>query len=223
MERGFLEVLLIFRFIILFVIIIFVISLLLIFSDVKIILNTLEYSTDRSSGNSKYNGKVGIYFLGKIKLFSKRIDSKKTQEFLNNNFIKEKITQINVFNEDNTTEKYKVNRNVIKQLRKYLKIEVLTLQIKIDTESVLLTSYLVGIISTLIPNLLINSIKNYNSNKYEWKIIPIYKNRNFISLKLNSIISIKVVHIINMLNLIGGIKNERSSNRRLNVNCYGEH
>lgn len=215
--------LLIFRFIILFVIILFVISLLLIFSDVKIMLNTLEYSTDSSSKTSKYKGKIGIYFLGKIKLFSKKIDSKRTQEFLNNNFIKEKITQISVFNKDNTTERYKVNRNVIKHLRKNLKIEALKLQIKIDTESVLLTSYLVGIISTLIPNLLINSIKKYDSNKYEWKIIPIYNNKNFISLKINSIISIKVVHIINMLKLIGGIKNERSSNRRLNVNCYGEH
>ena len=40
---------------------------------------------------------------------------------------------------------------------------------------------------------------------------------------LDSIISIKVVHIINMFKVIGGMKNERSSDRRLNVNCYGKH
>jgi len=190
---------------------------------VKIILDAFEYSTEKEEKNSKYSGKFGIYFLGKVKIFSKKIDNQKTGKFFNNNFIKERITRLNLFSKDDTTSKYKIDKKITKELRKNLKIELLKLQIQIDTESILLTSYLVGIISTLIPNLIKNNIKNYNDKDYQWSIIPIYKSKNFISLKLNSIISIKVVHIINMLKLIGGIGNERSSNRRLNVNCYGEH
>lgn len=215
--------LLFFRLILLVIFIIFLISLILLFSEVKIILNTLEYNTYNLGNNSKYNGKIGIYFLGKIKIFSKKFDSKKTGKFLSNNLIKEKITKLNLFSKDNSTESYKITRNIIKELRKKLKIEALKFEIKLDTESILLTSYLVGIISSVIPYLIRGNIKSYNSKNYKWNIIPIYKNKNFISLKLNSIISIKVVHIISMLKLIGGIKNERSPNRRLNVNCYGEH
>ena len=215
--------LLFFRLLLILFLIIFLISILLVFSEIKISLNTLEYDTDKKEKESKYSGKIGIYFLGRIKLFSKKIDNKKNNQFLNNNFIKEKLTRLDIFNKDNTTEKYRINRKIIKEVMKYLKIDMLKLQIQIDTENVLLTSYLVGLISAIIPNLIRNNIKSYNNKKYKWEIVPIYKNKNYISLKLNSIISIKVVHIINMLKMIGGIKNERSSNRRLNVNCYGEH
>lgn len=215
--------LLFFRLILVFVFILFLISLILVFSEVKIILNAFEYSTEKEEKSSKYSGKFEIYFLGKVKIFSKKIDNQKTGKFFNNNFIKERITRMNLFSKDDTTSKYKIDKKITKELRKNLKIELLKLQIQIDTESILLTSYLVGIISTLIPNLIKNNIKNYNDKDYQWSVIPIYKSKNFISLKLNSIISIKVVHIINMLKLIGGIGNERSSNRRLNVNCYGEH
>ncbi len=215
--------LLFFHLFILFVFIIFGISLILIFSEVKIILSTLEYNTEKIDKNTIYNGKVGIYFFGKIKIFSKKIDNKKTGEFLNNNFIKERITKLDLFSQDNTTEKYKINRKIIKELRKNLEIETLRLQIKIDTENILVTSYLVGIISALIPNLIRHNLKSNKSKSYEWSIVPLYKNKNYISLRLNSIISIKLVHIINMLKLFGGIKNERSSNRRLNVNCYGKY
>lgn len=215
--------LLFFRLLFIIFFIIFLASILLLFSEIKITLNTLEYDTEKKEKESKYSGKIGLYFLGKIKLFAKKIDDKSTSQFLNNNFIKEKITRLNIFNKDNTTEKYRINRKIVKEVMKHLKIDMLKLQIQIDTESVLLTSYLVGFISALIPNLIRNNIKSYNNKNYKWEIVPIYKSKNSISLKLNSIISIKVVHIINMLKMIGGIKNERSSNRRLNVNCYGEH
>lgn len=203
--------------------IILTVSIILIFSEVKIILNNFEYYTDKFNKIPQFEGKIRIYFLGKIRIFSKKIDSKKTGKLLNDNFIREKITTLKLFYKDNRVEQFIINRKNIKKSLKHLKIDMLKLQIQIDTESVLLTSYLVGIISSLIPNLIRDNIKRCNKQNYEWEVLPIYKNKNSISLKLNSIISIKVVHIINMFKLIGGIKNERSSNRRLNVNCYGEH
>ena len=63
----------------------------------------------------------------------------------------------------------------------------------------------------------------YNNELYKWSVIPRYKYSNFVSLKLNCIISIKTVHIINMFKVIGGNKYEGSSNRRLNANSYGKH
>ena len=97
-------------------------------------------------------------------------------------------------------------------VRKNAKIDKFRLEMHIDTKNVLFTSYLVGTVSAIIPNIIGQRIKKYNSQDFKFKILPVYNNQNNIYIKLNSIISIKVVHIINMFKLIGGIKNERQSN-----------
>ena len=67
------------------------------------------------------------------------------------------------------------------------------------------------------------SIRRYNKKNYWYRIQPIYKKQNYIKLNFNSIISIKIVHIISMSKKMGGSKHERASNRRFNVNCYGKY
>ena len=93
----------------------------------------------------------------------------------------------------------------------------------IGTENIILTSFLVGIISAVIPNLIRSNIKSYDENNYELEILPNFKEQNYIYLNFNGIISIKLVHIINMFKLIGGINDERAPNRRLNANSNGKH
>ena len=97
------------------------------------------------------------------------------------------------------------------------------LKVYIDTKDVLATSYLVGIISASIPNIVRPNLESFDKKCFEYSVIPLFKNQNYLYLSLNSIISIKVVHIINMLKMTGGINNERTSNRRFNVNCYGKY
>jgi len=199
-------VLLFFRLLLIIIIIILAISVILILSQLKIKLSLFEFDLFETDTKFKYKGKVGLYFLGKIPLFTKVIDNEKSNVVLSNKTVKEKI-----------------DKKTITELLRIIRIDKLKMQIILDTENVLLTTYLVAIISAIIPNLIRNNIQNYNRNNYQWKITPVYNNKNFVYIKLNSIISIKVVHIINMFRLIGGKRNERTSNRRLNVNCYGEH
>ncbi|MBR3673755.1 MAG: hypothetical protein IKN65_05705 [Clostridia bacterium] len=148
------------------------------------------------------------------------LSSKKASKFIKKSYIEKLIKELPTIK----NSKVKLQRKTIWDLiRKNGKITTFKLKVFLDTENAIITSYLVGIISIIIPNLLQRNIKNVNSENFNFKILPIYKNQNFIYLKLNSIFSIKLVHIINMLKVIGGDKNERTSNRKLNVNCYGKY
>ena len=189
-------------------------------SELKFKINNLELSSFGTKTDAKYNVKIGLYFLGKIPILSFNLSSKKASKFIKKSYIEKLIKELPKIK----NSKVKLQRKTIWDLiRKNGKITTFKLKVFLDTENAITTSYLVGIISIIIPNLLQRNIKNVNSENFNFKILPIYKNQNFIYLKLNSIFSIKLVHIINMLKVIGGDKNERTSNRKLNVNCYGKY
>lgn len=212
--------LLFFLFLLLIAIVI-VVGLILAFSDIKVIIDDLELIYKEHGKHLMYKGKIGIYFLGKVKIFSKKVDSEKENTFLTKNISTEKIKDI-------CTSGLKRNKNnilkkAIQEFNKKLNIEKLKFELVLDSENVILTSYMIGIISAIIPNILKNNIKKFDNNRYDWTIMPLFKNQNYIYLKLESIISIRLVHIINMLKVRGGKRHERSSCGRFNVNCYGEH
>lgn len=189
-------------------------------SELKFKINNLELSSFGTKTDTKYNVKIGLYFLGKIPILFFNLSSKKASKFIKKSYIEKLIKELPKIK----NSKVKLQRKTIWDLiRKNGKITTFKLKVFLDTENAITTSYLVGIISIIIPNLLQRNIKNVNSENFNFKILPIYKNQNFIYLKLNSIFSIKLVHIINMLKVIGGDKNERTSNRKLNVNCYGKY
>lgn len=208
--------LLFFSIILFILILIFMISL----SELKFKINNLELSNFGTKTDTKYNVKIGLYFLGKIPILFFNLSSKKASKFIKKSYIEKLIKELPKIK----NSKVKLQRKTIWDLiRKNGKVTTFKLKVFLDTENAITTSYLVGIISIIIPNLLQRNIKNVNSENFNFKILPIYKNQNFIYLKLNSIFSIKLVHIINMLKVIGGDKNERTSNRKLNVNCYGKY
>ena len=189
-------------------------------SELKFKINNLELSSFGTKTDAKYNVKIGLYFLEKIPILFFNLSSKKASKFIKKSYIEKLIKELPKIK----NSKVKLQRKTIWNLiRKNGKITTFKLKVFLDTENAITTSYLVGIISIIIPNLLQRNIKNVNSENFNFKILPIYKNQNFIYLKLNSIFSIKLVHIINMLKVIGGDKNERTSNRKLNVNCYGKY
>ena len=197
-----------------------ILVLVIIFSELKIKINKFELLREKHNTDLKYNVKIGLYFLGKIPIFFYNFSEKKSSKFINKNHIGKIAKKLPKMNNNKMNLHKKTILNII---QKSVKITVFKLKMYVDTENVIITSYLVGIISIIIPNLLRKNIVNVNSEKFNYKIQPIYKNHNFIYLKLNSIFSIKLVHIINMLKVMGGNKNERTSNRKLNVNCYGKY
>lgn len=211
------------------ILIMFIITLILLFSEIKLIIEDFEVSENFEIANLEkwnvpnYRGKLGLYVLGRIKLFSIKINNNKIKKILKKDFVKQKIQKAKKLNQYQNKAQKEMLKKVKEQIIKKIRINKLNIKIKIDTKNVILTSYLIAIISTIIPNIIRNNIKKFNSKNHSFEVFPLYKNKNYIYVKFNCIISIKVVHIINMFKVMGGKTNERSSNRRFNVNCYGKY
>lgn len=201
--------------------------IMLIFSSFKLIVTNLEINNSNNKIMPIYELKIAFYLLGKIKLFSFKINNNKTKKILEKDFIKQKIENIKIKSHEKSKKQKKFQIKILKQFIKKLELESINLLIYVDTKNVILTSYFVGIISSIIPNILKENIKNFDSKHHMFKITPLYKNQNYIYIKLNCIINIKIVHIISMYKLgnkyKGGKKYERSPYRRFNVNCYGKY
>ena len=68
--------------------------IMLIFSSFKLIVTNLEINNSNNKIIPIYELKIAFYLLGKIKLFSFKINDKKTKKILEKNFIKQKIENI---------------------------------------------------------------------------------------------------------------------------------
>ena len=103
----------------------------------------------------------------------------------------------------------------VKQIKP--KIENLKLKVNLGTEDVIITSYLVAIVSAAI-GIILPHVTYKNTTKCDYIIKPIYKDKNEYAVALNGIFSIKIVHIIYSMFILlkkGRDKNnERASNRR---------
>ncbi len=110
----------------------------------------------------------------------------------------------------------KILKNIgILEILKKLKIKVskLELEAKFGTEDIILTVFLVTLLSSIFSVL----IRNCNYKKVHYNIMPLYEYGNTIKFNLNCIISVKMVHIIYVIYILlkkGRINNERTSNRR---------
>ena len=138
--------------------------------------------------------KIAEFDLKKIDIKDKKIKSKLQK------YIKEK----------------KYNLDVISLLRSinYI-VEELNLNIYLGTEDSAITAISVGIIYTIISNLLNSKIKNTKNIRYE--VNPVYEDKNMLKIRLDSIIILKFESIINIIKYLrkGSVdKNARSSNRK---------
>lgn len=184
------------------ILIFFIILLILLLSDIKFTLDEFKILYNESSGNyfKKYNGRLGLYFLGKVRLLNIKISDNSINLNSVNSFIKKVIKQ------DKIKEQFKLIKknnkkensltNIIRVLIKNGKIEKFITTIYIGVSNVLATSYLVGIISIILPSLIQSNIKKFKADNYFFKIKPVY-NKNYVYIKLNFVISLKIVHIIN--------------------------
>ena len=76
------------------------------------------------------------------------------------------------------------------------KISYLNLKLKVGVEDVLLTTYLVPIISTLLSVLLPYTVERENIKNIKYKIEPVY-NKFFYSVELDIILDIKIISALN--------------------------
>lgn len=156
-----------------------------------------------------YKVKVELYLFNKIKWFGIRLNDKKIRKI----YGKIQLEKINI---KKLEQEFKLED--LKELKEIKpKISLLHLQLNIGTEDAILTSFLVCGISIALSILLTYTIKQYQRDRCKYEVKPIYINQNVYEVKLDCIIEIKMVHIINIIYIFikkrRVDKNERTSNR----------
>ena len=181
-----------------------IILLMVFFSiNIKLEIENLKISFPKLKNkltNNESKVSLKIYILKKIKIAE--IDLKKVD--LKNEKLK------------NQLKGTKFNLDMIEFLKnvKYI-VEKLNFKCNIGFENAAMTAVTVGIIYIIIPNLLKHRIQN--TENIEYKIKPLYNYRNILNIELDSIISIKMRNIIDIITFIkkGRVnENGRSSDRR---------
>lgn len=197
---------------------ILILATLLIFifslSTLKIQIKNLEITNMKEAETQilpSYKIKISIYLFGKIKLFSIKIDDRKVKNKYKNMILD--TIYLKQFRKSFKSEDLK-NIKILQP-----KISYLNFKVKLGTEDAVLTSSIIFAISTIISILLPYRIKKYDKDKYYYQILPVYINKNVYEIKLDCIIEIKMVHIINIIYVLSKKrrvdKNEqRTSNRR---------
>ena len=191
--------------------IIVVLFILIVFSFLEIHVRNLNFSADKMNEkllNEDFKVLVKLKFLNKITIFKLNLNKEK----LENDNMKENFSKI----ENKLTQnRNKVDINPL-ELLENLKISLkdLNLQVFIGIEDASINAIFAGLVSALISIGL--GLIPQNENHYNWKVIPIYQNRNLLKINLDCIISLKLIHIIYTIYVLmrKGEKNGRTSDRR---------
>lgn len=217
----------------LFFLVIFILVLFIIFIkniSIKISIINLEIDTDNKNIIKDYEFEYGLFVFNKFPIIKYKINENRVKKLKNSKVFK-RISNLDFLNstkglEKNFLKDYKsifLNKMFKKSL-KQIKPQILkfNLSLNIGIENILVTTFTIPIISTLISFILkkftINVKSKKNNTPYYYKITPVY-NKNIIKLRLNCIINVKVVHIINIIYIFlikkgRSDKYERTSYRR---------
>ncbi len=179
-------------------------------STIKMQIYDLYLSNRQLDKKNQYHIKISLYLWKHFKWLSFSLDKKKINKII----IKIKESQINI-----KKLEQKLKLQDIKVLRKLkLKIEKLNLEMNLGLESPIATSFIIAGISSTISILLPIFAQSFQKEMYQYKIAPIYQNKNLYEIKLNCIIILKVVHIINVILILikkgKSDKNERATSNR---------
>jgi len=187
-----------------------IIFIAIINSTAKIEINEKIIYTYKKIKNLEY--KICIKLFKRIKLFTFKI---RADKFIgkNNKIIKGGYRDL-----------IKILKYIFKNDK--IKKEKIYLNLKIGTEDAALTSYIVATLYTIISLFIAKQIDKISRNNYRYEIIPLYINKNELKLSINCIVSIKLVHIINVIYVLkrkDDEKNGRTSNRRAYDNSNEQH
>lgn len=172
---------------------------LIIFSTLKIEIKNFKVSnlyTNKENTIStnlnepfKYEIDIALEILNKLKYFSLNLNDKKIKRItLKMHLDKTKIQEL----------ERKISISDIKELIKIKpKISYMNLKLKLGIDDVLLTTYSVPIISTVISILLPYIVEQKNVNNIRYEISPIYNRGNVYELNLSIGVKIKIIKILN--------------------------
>ena len=103
------------------------------------------------------------------------------------------------------------------------KISYLDLKLKLGIDDVLLTTYSVPIISTLISILLPYTVEKEDVNNIKYEVKPIYNNGNVYDMKLNIGVKIKVIKILNAVYKIYKSKKDKNKKKMYKLSKIGTY
>lgn len=213
------------------------IVVILVLSTIKIKLEDFYLSNEDTGKQIIKNYKIGIglYFFNKIKYLGINLDKEKIEKMRNTKLYNKMANKVILKGKENLKnimkeKNIKIDKEIIKLIKEAdIKVSDFKLNLKIGTEDVILTSFLIAIVSIIISIVLSKSMDKYDEKKFKYLITPIYSNKNMIIIDLNCILYIKLVNIINILfELLGkrSDNSERASNRRIDDYCneqYSRH
>ena len=183
-----------------FLILIFFLLLLIVFSSIKLNIKKFDilYNENKTEKtNKEILAYLELYLLGVIKIAKIKL----TKERLKKIKIKGDFKQ---FKKD---IKFVRANHILKLLKKLkVKVEKANINIRLGTDSIMLTAYLVAAVASAIGILF--GVKNVKNNTFS--VMPLYNSGNYIKINLNCIISVKIVHIIYAIYIL--IKKRRISN-----------
>ncbi len=198
------------------------IILLILSMKIQLQIKNLQYHSEKKQEESHLNPKYKISFciciLNKIPILKITLTKAKLKKINQKTHIKEKIErEFDKQNIKRLTREYDVKKDIAEILKNIkLKIEKINLKIELGTENVILTSFLVPVISAILA-ILIPSMK-CKPHKQEFKVIPVYNSKNLVNFQLEGIFEIKMIHIINTICILKKKRRveeyERTSNRR---------
>ena len=198
------------------ILIISIFLILIITVKVEVKIQNIKYNSEKVKGErlaNNYQIIIKILTLEKIPIFRLKINKSKIEKINAKTHLKQKIKK-EIQKQDiakaiEMEKKYDLKKLIL-EVYKNIKLETENINLKIDigTENVVLTSFIIPIISTILAFTV----------KRNFEVQPIYQNKNIIKFELNGIFSVKMIHIIDTICILKKkrrvYKNERTSNRR---------
>lgn len=161
---------------------------------------------------------ISLAFFKKINILKITINKEKLDRLEHNKYVIKIAERI----QEKLIKDYKYMHNFeqksikeILKISKYFKLNNVEIDMKLGTEDAVFTSFAVTTISIIITFLIARKIEN---TKY--KVIPVYINENYLNLSIKCIISIKVVHIINIIKELKRKDRDKKNGRPLNRRTY---
>ena len=198
---------------------------LIIFSTLKIEIKNFKTSNlttnkekstfTNSKKYSKYEVNIALEILNKLKYFSLNLNSRKIKKItLKMHLDKTKIKEL----------EREISISDIKEVMNIKpKISYLDLKLKLGIDDVLLTTYSVPIISTVISILLPYTVEKEDVNNIKYEVKPIYNNGNVYDMKLNIGVKIKVIKILNAVYRIYKNKKNKSKKKMYKLSKIGTY
>lgn len=190
-------------------IIIGLIGLLVYLSGIRIDLEYIEIEKKNKIELNDLKLKICFMLFNKIKIAKITIDKEKVIKIKASKLFK-KLTQKNI----------DIDIKQTLQDLKNIQIRTESLNIKgtVGFDDAVIMAYVTAVINILLSSLYSKIMDDYKN--YSYSINPIQTEKFYFKISINCIISVKIANIINMIMNRSDEKNERTSNRRLNGNCY---